>query len=126
MSFSDLLNPVRRWFGSSPTARADDERQKSAPVRESTFALNDALYDNAAYVSHWASIKADCFPNCPAGVRLFGYFMPFREIVDAYQNVLPGTFGHGVSVDPVFEGRPINPRLAELIRVLWRDSNLDS
>lgn len=126
MSFTQRITAAARAFWYSPSERATQERQRSAEARETLYSLNDSLYDNAAYLTHWDRIREICFPKCDPGTRIFGYFSPFKEIVEAYQNVMPGTFGEGVSIANEFEGKPINPKLADPIRKIWRDSNLDT
>jgi hypothetical protein len=52
------------------------------------------------------------FPRCDkANASLVGHFNPVKEIVDLYvSNVLPGVWGNGVEIDPMVDGKPVNPR----------------
>jgi hypothetical protein len=122
------LSTVWRFFRGNGVAKADTQRSIDPGTRTSTYDLNAALYDNTLYQAYRDWVLTSFFPRATRKTRASsGHFSPFKEIVDLYvSNVLPGVWGNGVEIDPMVDGKPVNPRLAEPVRRIWRDSNLDS
>jgi hypothetical protein len=102
--------------------------------RVSVWELNQAMYDNTVYESalpyRQHVLRTYCGVRDGRG-RIIGHFNPVKEIVETYQNVLPGTWGKEVRpVTPAngAEGlqKPIGQDLVEALTRVWRDSNLDT
>jgi hypothetical protein len=122
---------VINWiFNRTATGQALSERQRNSAARQTLYAINEGLYDNQCYddPQHWKTIREKWLKKCPPDDHVIGWFSPFKEIVEAYQNVLPGTFGNGLEIDDKADeqGRPVNRQIIEPITTIWRDSGLDS
>jgi hypothetical protein len=129
--FSNTADRLANLFG---YVRAKPEETVRWENREKLFAVNELLYSGGiyrtranggaledvlkTYVGH-AYCDPNLFPIQPA-------FMPFRPIVDAYQNVLPGNWGETIKPAGTFDGKPINPKLIPALSAVWRMSNLDT
>ena len=125
--------------------RADGARLVEWRNRGGLYAVNDLLYDNRAYLAgadggalesilqtYLGLSHADC-PEGTSLARMYpvrGHFSPFKEIVDVYQNCVPGTWGDETRpADTVGTGvneRPVNPQLLPALDDVWRMSNLDT
>lgn len=72
----------------------------------------------------------DCTPASTDVPLLIGYYNPVKQIVDVYQNMLPGQYGVDISVAEKVDGKPVNPVLIDPqkdpLGLLWRQSNLDT
>jgi hypothetical protein len=106
-------------------------RQVSPDVRATTFAVNEQLYDNTIYepacvggMSEW--LLKNYFGITKEVPGFAGYFNPVKEVVDAYQNVLPGQWGQDLRPVAIEQGQDIDPQLLAALSLIWRDSNLDS
>jgi hypothetical protein len=127
---SNVSSAVSRFFRGNGLRQADTQRAISQDTRVSTYDLNVALYDNSIYQAwrewvlgnYFIDVTGDC-----SKLWLAGFFNPVKEIVDLYvSNVLPGVWGNGIEIDPLVDGKPVNPKLADPVRRIWRDSNLDT
>jgi hypothetical protein len=127
-----LTNPFStawRWFRGNGLRSADTQRAIDAGTRTNTYDLNASMYDNTLYQAYRDWVLTTFFPQVTnrVPISLVGHFNPVKEIVDLYvSNVLPGVWGDGVEVDPLVDGKPVNPKLADPLRRIWRDSNGDT
>lgn len=133
MIFDGLINRLANYLG---YVRADSSAiHKAAETRRDVYAVNQAFYDNRIYYPRSAGgclenvLQTYCGVTDAAAIarcRMAGHFNPVKEIVEAYQYVLPGTWGE--SIKPVLpdSGEPVTPRLLAELTAVWRDSNLDS
>jgi hypothetical protein len=124
--FKTISSPFARMFTNTPSAVAQEQRAVNPDARLALYRMNAALYDNNAYATLWTEIKSQCFPKCDPMVRVFGQVSPFKEIVEAYQNCMPGTYGNEIKIADKVDEKDVNPKLSEPVRTIWRDSNLDS
>lgn len=129
--FSNTADRLANLFGYT---RAKPEEVVKWENRDKLFTVNQLLYDNyiyrtranggaledvlKTYVGH-----AYCDPNLNP---IHPAFMPFRPVVDAYQNVLPGKWGETIKPAAKFDGNPVNPKLLPALSSVWRMSNLDT
>jgi hypothetical protein len=117
----------RLWNGRG--LRSDDPSRAINPnVRISDYEVNDALYDNLIYQAYRDWVLTTFFPQCDkVNASLVGHFNPCKEIVDLYiSNVLPGVWGDGIEINDTVDGKPVNAKLINPVRRIWRDSNLDT
>jgi hypothetical protein len=129
---SVLSNPIStawRWFRGNGLRQADTQRAIDAGTRINTYDINVALYDNTLYQAYREWVLRNFLTDVTdcSKIWLAGFFNPVKEIVDLYvSNVLPGVWGRGIEIDPLVDGEPVNAKLAEPVRRIWRDSNLDT
>jgi hypothetical protein len=127
-----LSNPIStawRWFRGNGLRQADTQRAIDAGTRINTYDINVALYDNTLYQAYREWVLRNFLTDVTdcSKIWLAGFFNPVKEIVDLYvSNVLPGVWGRGIEIDPLVDGEPVNAKLAEPVRRIWRDSNLDT
>lgn len=103
-------------------------------VRGGIYSINEMLYGGRAYATrHNGGALEDILKTYIGSAfcdvnrnRIVPFLSPFKEIVDAYQYVLPGTWGNGVKIADTFDGKPINPKLLPALASVWRMSNLDT
>lgn len=55
-----------------------------------------------------------------------GYYNPVRAIVEFYSNAFGGQLGTDLQVADEVNGRKVFPRMADVVRQVWRWSNLDN
>lgn len=132
MSF---LGNTKDWFvGLFGYLRARPDEVVKAGVRQGVYTLNQMLYDGTIYNTRANAgaledvLKTFIGPAyCDVNRnKIQPIIMPFKECVEAYQYVLPGTWGDGVEIAEEIDGRPVDARiLAPLVRI-WRDSRLDT
>lgn len=119
-----------RLFGDQPFSWDWEERRD-------LYGRWQAMYDNTAYEVQRDGgfreiILKDLGIDCeePALSSIGPYFNPIKPIVDAYQNVLLGTFGKEIKVAPQFNGVDVTPVLSadadNPLGRIWRWSNLDT
>lgn len=103
--------------------------------RAGLFELNELLYSGQAYNPTGAGgalesiLREAAGPNfCDVNrFRIFPFFLPFKPIVDAYQNVLPGTWGvEQIRPADEYDGKPINDAIRRPLTEIWRASNFDT
>lgn len=142
MGIRSVFDSVLGYFG---YARASDARMVEWRHRGGLYTVNELLYSNRAYLAGaqggaLESILTTYFgksaADCPSGTTLAGaypltgHFAPFKEIVDVYQNCVPGTWGAETRpADTIGTGateKPVNPRLLPALDAVWRMSNLDT
>lgn len=109
--------------------------------RRTDYALWDAYYRNTVYDTvangGWRQtilrdvLGIDCTDvsddtDLP---KLIGHYNPVAQIVDVYQNMLPGQYGVDIAVAEKVDGRDVHPVLlgpTDPLGKLWRQSNLDT
>lgn len=110
--------------------------------RRVDYALWEAHYFNTAYdlqanggfreviLKYHLGIDCDYGSDPTAVPKLIGHYNPVKQIVDAYQNMLPGQYGVDIAVAEKVDGRDVNrvllDRAQDPLGKLWRQSNLDT
>lgn len=123
------LNRIARYFGYVPESRASQPETWDA-----LYGVNDSLYDGYAYSTSINGGYLDSILTTYIGSgytdvnthKIFPFFMPFKEIVETYQNVFPGTWGKELKPVAVSENVKLNDRLPPVLETIWRDSGLDT
>jgi hypothetical protein len=133
-----LLNTVLRWFGrgysAASTIAAAEFNQEA---RVAAYGVREAFYDNSIYLPQaqgglLETIMRDATGKSidPKKLRVQGWFNPVPQVVDAYGNLYPGTFGRETRVADDVHGQPVNPALVDPendpIGRIWRASNFDT
>jgi hypothetical protein len=103
-------------------------------ARAGIYAINELLYNNEVYRTRARGGALEDVLQTAIGTaytdvnryRIPAFFMPFREIVDTYLNVLPGVWGEQIKPAEKIDGKDINQKLADPLRRIWRASNLDT
>jgi hypothetical protein len=114
--------------------KAKEEDRVDYGNRENQYRVNRLLYSGDIYATRSGNGALEDVLSTFVGAqytnvnkhRIFPFFLPFREIVDTYQNVMPGTWGEGVQVADEVDGKPVNPKLTPALAQVWKDSNLDT
>lgn len=134
-----ILSPILSWF--SPRQRLtagniDTRLQSDQAARQHQYSFNHAMLKNRVYRAEaYGGFRAQVFKeafnmDCTPDLRMVGAYNPTREIVDAYQNCLRGTFGQELKVAEKVEGRDVNALLVNEaespIGKIWKWSNLDT
>jgi hypothetical protein len=122
---------IAAWLGYVKAKPEDVVRFES---REGIYAYNQLAYDGTLYRPQNSGGMLEGILKTSIGSdfcdvnknRIQPFFLPVQEIVEAYQYVLPGVFGDGVTIADAFDGKPIDPRLKDPIGRIWRASNLDT
>lgn len=102
--------------------------------RAAIMSLNRAMYDGIVYEPTLPYrdqiLRTYCGVKDGRG-RIIGHYNAARGIVDAQQNVLRGTWGKEIKPVLPDDGsntgeKPVAKDLAEALKTIWRDSNLDT
>jgi hypothetical protein len=125
-----LQRPFDRLLGYLGYVRSDTTGLATAATeRQFVYTFNDALYDNSVYEPRLRYLSGILVNYCgvPGGVgRIVGHFNPVKEIVEAYQNVLPGVWGKDIRPVKVDDASDLDPSLLAALTAVWQDSNLES
>jgi hypothetical protein len=121
------------WLFSRRAGQAERESVDWG-TRSGVYAINELLYAGTVYATRHRGGALEDILKLYVGsayidvnrYKVWPHFMPFREIVDTYLNVLPGTFGQDITVAPQVDDEPVNPLLADPLSRIWRASNLDT
>lgn len=129
--FSTLLDSVAGRFG---FIRAKPEEIVDWQQRGQLYAVNELLYDNRVYLTRrnggaLEDVLATYLgrSGCnPAQYPIVGHFSPYKEIVDVYQNCIPGAWGEDVKIADEVNGKKVNAPLVPALEEVWRASNFDT
>lgn len=141
-----FLSPILNWFTARQAMTAGNIEAKMGAdqaARQHQYAFNRAMLKNRVYRTEaFGGFRDQVFRetfgiNCTTDLRLVGAFNPVREIVDAYQNCLRGTFGQELKIADDVAGRPVNDALkgsekpateadTSPVSRIWKWSNLDT
>lgn len=124
-------NRIARFFG---YVRASEAETEKAETRLGFFAVNQALYDGTvyspnAYGGFLENVLRAYVGNAFCDITkfpIFPHFMPFKEVVDCYQNVWPGVWGEQTKPADLYAGKPVNPKLLLALGEVARASNLNT
>jgi hypothetical protein len=128
---SNIIDRVASYLGYVRAASGDVVRYE---VRDSLYQINEMLYTGSIYQTNHNGgalerVLTTYFGDAYCNVnkyRIKPFLMPFKEIVETYQHVLPGTWGDGVSIADKVNGKPIADAIREPLAKLWASSNLDT
>lgn len=129
--FSSTLDRIATRLG---YIKAAPEEVVQWGVREGIYAVNQMLYDGTAYQTRANAgalediLKTYIGPAfCDVNKnKIQPFLLPFKEIVEAYQYVLPGTWGDGVEIADEVNGKPVDQRILEPLAKVWQASLMDT
>jgi hypothetical protein len=121
----------RRVSGSS-VALAPAPAARAGTV--SDYELRDMMLDGRIYLPSTSggalktvlrSLGRPCNSQDEAKYPVAGYFNPVKSICSFYSHSFGGRLGADLVIDDEVNDRPVNPRLPDVLRLLWRWTNLD-
>lgn len=133
-----VSRPFRRAMAGEDTSggretAADKKDAQGERERLATYTTNELFYSGQIYRPRQYGGDLEGILRTylnraqnPSLYPIAGHFNPVPEVVDAFQNVFPGSWGEIGIADERPNGEPVNPKLAKPMGELWRGSNFDT